>query len=92
MSDLLTFIFITFSHNENYDLLYMAHQFLIYSCQVYFGYKLNNFLSLPPTEQIIERGFYLLGRWWCPTVNIPYRDISKSTQKKPVIKYICNEW
>ncbi|XP_022164020.1 uncharacterized protein LOC111029360 [Myzus persicae] len=75
-------------HNENYDLLYMAHQFLIYSCQVYFGYKLNNFLSLPPTEQIIERGFYLLGRWWCPTVNIPYRDINKSLNNIAID--VCN--
>jgi len=83
MLDLPTFLFIPFSDgNSNYDLLYMAHQFLIYSCQVYFGYKLSNFLSSPPTEQIVERGFYLLGRWWCPTINIPYRDISKSTLKK----------
>jgi len=62
--------------------MYMTHQFLIYSCQVYFGYKLSNFLSLPPVEQIVERGFYLLGRWWCPTINIPYRDISKFKFKK----------
>jgi len=82
MFDLLTLIFFTFSRNENYDLLYMAHQFLIYSCQVYFGYKLNHFLSLPPAEQIVERGFHILGRWWCPTVNTLYRDISKYTNKK----------
>ncbi|XP_025410604.1 uncharacterized protein LOC112683682 isoform X2 [Sipha flava] len=63
---------------ENYDLLFMAHQFLIYTCQVYFGYKINDFLSLPPAEQIVERGFYLLGRWWCPTVDTPYRDICKN--------------
>lgn len=55
----------------------MAHQFLIYSCQVYFGYKINDFLNSPPAEQIVERGFYLLGRWWCPTVDIPYRNICK---------------
>jgi len=60
----------------------MAHQFLMYSCQVYFGYELCNFLSLPPAEQIVERGFYLLERWWSPTVIIPYRNISKSTLKK----------
>jgi hypothetical protein len=46
---------------------------------VYFGYKINDFLSLPPAEQIVERGFYLLGRWWCPTVDTPYRDICKMT-------------
>ncbi|KAE9540070.1 hypothetical protein AGLY_005322 [Aphis glycines] len=63
---------------SNLDLLYAAHQFLIYSCQVYFGYKLSNFLSLPPAEQIVERGFHFLGRWWCPTVNTLYRDINKS--------------
>jgi len=57
----------------------MAHQFLIYSCQVYFGYKINYFLNLPSIEQTAERGFYLLGRWWCPTINTPYRDISKFT-------------
>ncbi|CAI6362763.1 unnamed protein product [Macrosiphum euphorbiae] len=74
--------------NENYDLLYMAHQFLIYSCQVYFGYKLSHFLSLPPAEQIVERGFYLLGRWWCPTINIPYRDINKSLNNIAID--VCN--
>lgn len=79
------FISITFSCNENYDLLYMAHQFLIYSCQVYFGYKINNFLNLPLKDQTVERGFYLLSCWWCPTVDKPYRDISK---KSTLIQYI----
>lgn len=60
----------------------MAHQFLIYTSQVYFGYKLNDFLRLPPAEQIIELGFYFLGRWWCPTVDTPYRDICMSTFNK----------
>ncbi|XP_016663713.1 uncharacterized protein LOC100573372 isoform X2 [Acyrthosiphon pisum] len=74
--------------NENYDLLYMAHQFLIYSCQVYFGYKIRNFLSLPPAEQIVERGFYLLERCWCPTVDITYRDINKSLNNIAID--VCN--
>ncbi|XP_003246320.1 uncharacterized protein LOC100576037 isoform X2 [Acyrthosiphon pisum] len=73
---------------ENYDLLYMAHQFLMYSCQVYFGYKLRNFLSLPPAEQIVERGFYLLERCWCPTVDVPYRDINKSLNDMAID--VCN--
>lgn len=60
----------------------MAHQFLIYTSQVYFGYKLNDFLSLPSADQIIERGFYLLGRWWCPIVDTPYQDICKSKHNK----------
>lgn len=68
-----------FSFKENYDLLYTAHHFLIYSCQVYFGYKIVDFLSLPPSKQTVERGFYLLGRWWCPTDSTPYRDICKIT-------------
>lgn len=67
----------------------MAHQFLIYSCQVYFSYKINDFLNLPPTEQIVERGFYLLGRWWCPTVDTPYRDISKLITKTINLKLYC---
>lgn len=70
-------ILLTFSCNGNYDLLYMAHQFLVYTCQVYFGYKLNDFLHLPPSDQIVERGFYLLERWWCPTADAPYSNISK---------------
>jgi len=82
MFDLSIFDFLSFSSNKNYDLLYMAHQFLVYSCQVYFGYKICNFLSLPPAEQIVERGFYLLERRFCPTVNKPYHDMSKSTLKK----------
>lgn len=82
MFGLPTLILFTFSRNRNLDLLYMAHQYLIYSCQVYFGYKLCHFLSLPPAEQIVERGFHLLGRWWCPTIITPYRDISKYTNKK----------
>lgn len=53
----------------------MAHKFCIYSNQVYFGYKLNDFLSLPPSECIIEYGFYLLGCWWCPTADTSYRYI-----------------
>ncbi|XP_060873145.1 uncharacterized protein LOC132946995 [Metopolophium dirhodum] len=74
--------------NENYDVLYMAHQFLMYSCQVYFGYKLRNFLSLPTAEQTVERGFHLLERWWCPTVIIPYHDINESLNNIAID--VCN--
>lgn len=80
-----TFVLSIFSRNGNYDILYMAHQFLIYSCQVYFGYKLVNFLNLPQMEQTVERGFYLLGRWWCPTVDTSYRDICKYLFKNKLI-------
>ncbi|XP_060873453.1 uncharacterized protein LOC132947228 isoform X2 [Metopolophium dirhodum] len=74
--------------NENYHVLYMAHQFLMYSCQVYFGYKLRNFISLPMVEQTVERGFHLLERWWCPTVIIPYRDINESLNNIAID--VCN--
>lgn len=69
----------TFSCNANYDLLYMTHLFLVYSSQVYFGYKLKEFLCIPVTEKITEQGFYLLGRWWCPTDDTSYWDMSGST-------------
>ncbi|XP_050437296.1 uncharacterized protein LOC126843670 [Adelges cooleyi] len=62
--------------NENYDKLYVVHHFLMYSCQVVFGYKLKDFLKLPQSAQTIERGFYLLGRWWCPIVETSYNDMS----------------
>ncbi|VVC45786.1 Hypothetical protein CINCED_3A017139 [Cinara cedri] len=62
--------------NANYDLLYMAHIFLIYSSQVYFGYKLKDFLCSPITGQITEQGFYLLGRWWCPSDDTSYWDMN----------------
>lgn len=57
----------------------MAHQFLMYTCQVYFGYKINDFLLISQTDQIVEQGFYLLGRWWSPTADTPYSNISKLT-------------
>lgn len=71
----------TFSCKVNYDLLYMSHLFLIYSTQVYFGYKLKDFLCSPITENIIEHGFYLLGRWLCPTDDTSYWDMSELTLK-----------
>lgn len=73
----------SYSCSDNFDLVYVAHSFFIYSCQVYYGYKINDFLSLPPNEQTVERGFYLLDRWWYPTttsiVEMSYNDISKLT-------------
>ncbi|VVC36172.1 Protein SirB1, N-terminal [Cinara cedri] len=62
--------------NANYDLLYMAHLFLIYSSQVYFGYKLQEYISSPITENLIEHAFYLLGRWLCPTDDTSYWDMN----------------
>lgn len=75
-------ILLTFSCNENDYLLSVAHNFLIYTCQVYFSYKLNYFLHLPPSDKTVERGFYLLGRWWNPTDDTPYSNIGKFTSIK----------
>lgn len=76
--NLFTSILMNFSCNANYDLLYVGHLFLVYTSQVYFGYKLREFLYLPITEKIIEHGFYLLGRWWSPADDTSYWDMSES--------------
>lgn len=55
----------------------MAYHFHKYACQIYYGYKVIEFLSILPAEQTMERGFYLIGRWWSTTNTASYYDIGK---------------
>ncbi|XP_050533472.1 uncharacterized protein LOC126901186 [Daktulosphaira vitifoliae] len=74
--------------NDKFDELYMAHHFLIYSSQVFFGYKLKEFLQLPQLLQTIEKGFYLLGRWWSPTIDTVYQEINNYLNN--IAHLVCN--
>lgn len=65
--------------------MFMAHQFLIYVSQVYYGHRIKKFLSLPLAEQVIDQAFYLLERYWYPQDDISFVDLSKFILLKSIL-------